>query len=160
MVNAPKFVSLVMLWAGYEVFDFFCSKCATPATRQQYHRICWLALFTYLVFGFHCFLLASKGTCELYLHLRWHTGSLIWHGCHLMKITAVAVSLLVFACSIMFDRSVRTCQIQFCLEYTINLSAGLMETFLLGDLCLICITQKRIHISTFLIVPCSSDANL
>lgn len=46
-----------------------------------------------------------------------------------MEITGVTVSILVFACSTVFDSNLSTCQMRFCLEYTISLSSLLMKMF-------------------------------
>lgn len=111
-------------------FPKFTLACNKPMKSQDLfiYLVCFY-IYTYI---YQCLLLVfNLWVVSAFAVTR---SSLIWHGCHLMNITGVAVSLLVFACSIMFDRSMRTCQIQFCLEYKISPSAELVKVFHWGCL--------------------------
>lgn len=59
-----------------------------PTVSQDLFRTLCLLYFHMSVFT-TCF----GGTFKSYLLSLWLTGSLIWHGCHLMKITGVAESI-------------------------------------------------------------------
>lgn len=123
--QAPKFVSVLLPWAGYHVFDSFTSRpqihCRLqPANRITAFVLCAsLDLFSYSYNSFRISVFTSffyRATFESHLFLPWHTGSFIWHGCHLMTTNEVALSILVFACSTTFDSGKRTCQTQFCVQ--------------------------------------------
>lgn len=146
MAQVPKFISVLLPWAGYHIFDSFTApNTLSPATSQQDYSIsfmcfAWFFSYSHNSFRISVFTSSFRGTFELHLFLPWHTGSFIWHGCHLMKTNEVASSILVFASSTIFDSSMRTCQTQFCFECTINVSAVLKKMFLFYFIFL-----KRIH---------------